>query len=95
MKISEVERLHTAGHKGLEDLARLADALGYNTEPQQLLFNNGCSVSGILNMLEDNPGMIEAMYNFILDNANIYDGLEKESDEEEESDDLPTGSAVD
>lgn len=83
MKKSEVEDLRTEGTRGVEELGRFAKELGYDHEPQQLLMRNGCSVSGILNMLEDNPGMIKAIYEFALDNEDCYE-WEKEDDEEDE-----------
>ena len=84
MKVSDVENLHTEGERGTEDLARLAAGLGYDTPPQQLLFDNGCSVSGILNMLEDNPGMICAIYEFVQDNEDCYQWSDEDEEEDEE-----------
>jgi hypothetical protein len=88
MKRSEVEDLRTEGSRGVEELARFARELGYDTAPQQLILSNGCSASGILNMLEDNPGMIRAIYEFALDNDDAYEWEEEEDDEDEEEDPL-------
>ena len=83
MKQSEVQDLKHS----VEDLARLAKDLGYDTEPCQLILNNGCSVSGILNMFEDNPGMIQNVYEFVEDNASLYNWEDEEPEDEEEEDD--------
>ena len=85
MTRKEIERLSTEGSKGLQDLAKMANALGYGESVcAQLQLDNGCFVSDITNMLEDNPGMIEALYEFILDHESSYEIEEEPKDEEGE-----------
>jgi hypothetical protein len=70
MTRDDIENLQTEGTSGLVDLDRLAKALGYNNRYQ----------TPIEEMLEDNPGMIEALYNYVLDNEECYK-LDKDDQE--------------
>lgn len=80
------------GRRGVDALVGLAAHLGYDTYPQQLTNNDGHSISGLLNMLEDNPGLIETMFNWVEDHREVFDELldeeEDEEDSEEESEDV-------
>jgi hypothetical protein len=80
----EIEDLHTEGGRGVEDLAKMAEELGYRGAWQQLMLGNGTAVSSITNMLEDNPGMIRAIYDFVLENDHLYDLAPEEDEEEDE-----------
>jgi hypothetical protein len=84
MTKNEIEYLSTEGTRAVEDLAKMANALGYRSRFSHLQLNNGCFVSDILNMLEDNPGMVEAMYQFILDHADSYNIEDNETEDDEE-----------
>lgn len=64
-------------------LALICEKLGYARSFGQLQFDNGAHVSSILDFFDDNPGAIEAIYNFMLDNA---DALEIDDEEEEQED---------
>lgn len=68
-----------------EDLCKLAEMLGYRSEPYQLQCNNGAYVSSLLHFLDDNPGALEAIQNWILENEAAWD-IEEDEDEEEEID---------
>lgn len=87
MKLSEIEDLPTEGERGVEALGLLARELGYDTQPQQLLMGNGTSVSGITNMLEDNPGMVKAILDFVIENADAFEKLEKDEEADEDTED--------
>ena len=67
-----------------KDLAKVCEELGYGRTFGQLQFDNGAFASAILDFFEDNPGAIEAVFNFMLDNADAL-GVTDEEDEEEES----------
>lgn len=54
------------GRPGLEGLCKLAERMGYNGIPQ-LATRNGSYVSSLCDMLEDNPGAVEALVNWIAD----------------------------
>ena len=82
MTRTEIKNLRTEGSRGLQDLAKLAEALGCGGSFGQLQLNNGCFVSSITTMLEDNPGMIEAIYSFVLDHEKIYEIEEKDFDDD-------------
>jgi hypothetical protein len=86
MKISEVEDLRTEGESGVEDLAKMARALGYKGACDQLQLNNGAFVSDIIALLEDNPGIVSAIYDFVIDHSGSYEGIEPEDPEEEDED---------
>lgn len=83
-----VEGLRSEGERGLEDLCMLARKLGYRGVGDQLALGNGAYVSDLLQMLEDNPAMIEAIYEHVLTEEDTY-GLvdEDDSEEGEDSDD--------
>jgi hypothetical protein len=57
MTRKDIEGLQTEGEAGLVDLERLAKALGYTNRYQ----------TATDAMLSDNPGMIEALYNFVME----------------------------
>jgi len=65
-----------------DDLVKLAADLGYDTYPNQLTCSNGAHVSGLLNFFDDNPGALDAVRDWILDNSEL-----DEDDEEEENED--------
>ena len=74
-----------------DDLCKLAEMLGYRTKGWgQLQCNNGAFVSSLLDFFNDNPGAIEAVHNFVLENIEAYD-LEKEEEEEELDDEACPG----
>lgn len=50
-----------------EGLAALCEKLGYGKDIKQLQFNNGVYVSSITDFLDDNPGAIEALVEFMMD----------------------------
>lgn len=63
----------------VEGMADLACKMGYKEKWGQLQFNNGASATDLFNFFEDNPGAIEAVYNWVLEHS----PLEEESEEEE------------
>lgn len=54
-----------------EDLCKLAEDLGYGGFPHQLQNNNGAYVSSLTNFLNDNPGAIEALVEWALENCDL------------------------
>lgn len=54
------KEIENLSSESLSDLERLAEGLGYDY---------------LGRMLQDNPGMVEAIYNFVLDNLSSY-GIE-------------------
>lgn len=79
----ELNNLSTNGTRGVSDLAKMAEALGYGYGVNQLLLNNGCFVSSILNFFEDNPGAIEAVYDWVRE---YYEDQLEANQEEEDCD---------
>lgn len=49
-----------------EGLAALCEKLGYGKDIKQLQFNSGAYVSSITDFLDDNPGAIEALVEFMM-----------------------------
>lgn len=76
---NEIEDLQTEGTRAIEDMAELAERLGY--VGQQLTLPNRAHLTSITNMMEDNPGLVEAMYAWIADNLADEDPDEDEGDE--------------
>ncbi len=80
MNRKEVEDLRL---RKSDDLVKLAADLGYDTYPNQLQCNNGAHVSGLLNFFDDNPGAMEALQEWVLENCDLEEE-EDECEEEEE-----------
>lgn len=85
MNRKEFQNLRSEGNRGFQDLCRLAEELHYGGYgfPQQLQNNNGTFVSSLINFLEDNPGAIQAIYDWIDENYDEELSEEEEEDEEE------------
>lgn len=64
----DITRLRTSGSGAIDDLCEIAEHLGYRDSFRQLLCNNGAAVSSFLDFLTDNPGCVEAIHDWILDN---------------------------
>ena len=66
-------------------LAKMAELLGYGRdEIDQLRLENGAYASSLLAFFDDNPGAVEAVVNFVLDNGKDRDGNDLEEDDDEE-----------
>ena len=65
------------------DLCKLAEMLGYGDKFGQLQCNNGPFVSSLLNFFNDNPGAIAAVHEFVMENIDCYETVEKEKEKEE------------
>ncbi len=83
-----VDDLFNEGSRGIQDLCYLSEAIGYKDKYPQLVLNNGSAVSSLVNFLQDNPGAIQAIYDWVEDNYNLelesYD-FEDSLDEDEDS----------
>ncbi len=75
----EIEDLWTEGARAIEDMAELAERLDYRGK--QLMLPNRTYLTSITTMMEDNPGLVEAMYAWIADNLADEDRDEDEDDE--------------
>lgn len=64
-----------------EDLAKLAEMLGYGRSFGQLQCNNGAFISSLLDFFDDNPGAMMAIQDWILEN---YDFEESENESKDE-----------
>ena len=61
----EFENLRTEGNRGFQDLCVLARSVNGPAYFQQLINNNGTSVSDLIEFLENNPGAIQAIYDWV------------------------------
>jgi hypothetical protein len=87
------ENLHqTEGRRGLINLCRMARALGYNDFAESGRLNSTACLGDLTLFLEDNPGAIEAVFEWI-SNSNCKDWAENldylvlDNEEEDEEDD--------
>ncbi len=87
MKRSEVER---AVLRKSEHLCALVEDLGYDSQPRQLQCNNGAHVSSLMHFFDDNPGAVEAVREWVLDNAELEDNDDEDEEEYEEVDESDT-----
>lgn len=85
-KRSDVEDVKT-----FDDLCMMARKLGYDSPPEQLYLKNGASVTNLIDFFEDNPGAIEAVVTWVLDEGSDRDGedLEDEDEDDTEESDWP------
>lgn len=85
----EIEEIRTEG--GAEELARMAQLLGYRARFGQLTFNNGATATDLFDFFEDNPGAVEAVVQWVLDSGCNRDGslLDEDDDEDEEEEETP------
>lgn len=68
---------------GFDDMCEISEEMGYKRGfGDQLACPNGAYVSSFMDMMEDNPGMVEAMCEWIRDN---FDDVLEKNDEENEA----------
>lgn len=73
-----------------DDLCRLAEVLGYKGAVDQLQCRNGAFVSSLLAFFDDNPGVMEAIQEWVLENSS----LNEEDSCEECGEDLADGKCA-
>lgn len=71
-----------------EDLCKMAEILGYKDKGRfainQLQCNNGAFVSSLLSFLDDNPGCMETIQEWVLKNTDLDEDEDEDECEEEE-----------
>jgi hypothetical protein len=68
-----------------DDLCSLVEAIGYGGQPHQLQCDNGAYVSSLLAFFDDNPGAMEAVRDFIVENRDeMPEPIEGGYDDEED-----------
>lgn len=66
-----------------EDICLFAEMIGnYRDRYGQLQCNNGAFVSSLLNFLDDNPGAMEALRDWVLENYDLEEENEDDSNED-------------
>ncbi len=68
IKETHLNALRTEGSRAIDDLCEMAETLGYKDKYGQLICNNGAAVSSFLYFLENNPGAVEAIYDWVREN---------------------------
>ena len=88
--MDENKLYRTEGRKGVENICQLARALGYR-DPQYFgQLSSKAAIGDLVCMLEDNPGMLEAMFEWVRMaacpdfKAALEEEVGQEEDEEEE-----------
>lgn len=67
-----------------DDLCKLAEMVGFGGGSEgQLQCKNGAFVSSLLEMIDDNPDLIDLIKDFVTDNIDAYEALEDDDEEEE------------
>lgn len=88
-----VTKIENMNLRRSEDLCKLAELIGYGDKWGQLQCNNGAFVSSLLAFFDDNPGAMEAVQTFIIENIDSYELSDElteddgEGEDEEEEDD--------
>ena len=70
-----------------EGLALMARKLGYRSRFGQLPFDNGASVSDLMDFFDDNPGAVAAVIEWVLDEGSDSDGNTLEDGEDDDGHD--------
>ena len=85
--MATIKELEDIDPRTSDDLCKIAEILGYRRRTGgQLTCKNGAQVSSLLDFLDDNPGLIEAMMNWTFDNAVLDDDDDEEAEEDENGD---------
>lgn len=84
LEFNQPKFLPTEGKSGLEALCGLSRHLGYKDPFHQLMNADGSAVGDLICFLEDNPGAIKSIYNWI--DKEFADKLNPVIDEEYEED---------
>lgn len=67
--MKEIDNMRFEGEQATENLAKIARALDYrNGGLEQLQLKNGCFVTDLTHMLEENSGLCEVMVEWIQEN---------------------------
>lgn len=90
-KVKYIEDLHTEGQRGLRDLCVMSSMLGYHDDAYQLQIDAEACVGDLMMFLEDNPGAIRAIYEWVSERQHAFPESEFASSDsyldEDESDD--------
>jgi hypothetical protein len=74
----EVENLTL---RSSSDLCKLAEMLGYKRPYGQLRCSNGAFVSSLLDFFDDNPGAMEAVSEWVMENHDLEEEVQEGGDE--------------
>lgn len=85
--MATIKELKKINPRTADDLCKIAEILGYRRRTGgQLTCRNGAQVTSLIDFLNDNPGLIEAMMNWTFDNVILEDDDDDDDDEELELD---------
>jgi hypothetical protein len=63
--LSQKSMHRTEGMAGVKNLCRIVRALGYKDDMYRMQLDVGCALGDLLEFLQDNPGAIEALIDWI------------------------------
>lgn len=77
------------GRKGVENIAKLVEDLGYKDPMHFGQLNNGACIGSLINFFEDNPGALEAVFDWIREQRSpeFYEKLQESINTECEGED--------
>jgi len=70
----------------IKDFALLCKEMGYKAPWDQLQFENGASVTNLLEFFQDNPGILEPMCEWVLEHCELEEEEEEECEDDGEND---------
>lgn len=77
--MATIKELEDINPRTADDLCKIAEILGYRRRTGgQLTCRNGAQVTSLIDFLNDNPGLIEAMMNWTFDNVLLDDDDDEE-----------------
>lgn len=86
-KLIDQEKMHCfEGRRGLINLCKIARAIGYKDPTYYGQLAQGACLGDLTNMIEDNPGIIEAMVSWIAEQTCFDDELRKTVFDEDDID---------
>jgi len=91
------KKIHLEGRRGLEGLCKLAAALGYKDELYFGQIDRDIVIGDFLEMLQDNPGMMEAIVDKVREygndewKENLLGHLPEKEEVTMDSEDMPDG----
>lgn len=79
---------HMEGSEGVKNLCKFVRTLGYKDPMCRMQLSHDAAIGDLLYFLEDNPQAIEAIIEFVDDNAKVYPDENGDEDEDEDEDDI-------
>lgn len=72
------------GRTGVKNLCKFIRTLGYKDPNYSMQLSHDACVGDLLEFLQDNPGAIEAIIDFVDDNAEVYPNEDGDDDDDDD-----------